>query len=71
MTGWKTFLAGLFVVILGYLQTVNWVELFNTPTKAGWSVVGIGIVFTALRFATNTSIFKSTSPAPMPPPENK
>jgi hypothetical protein len=64
--GWKTAIVSAIVAALGAAQGLDWITLVNTPTKAGWTAAGLAVLYAGLRAISITSIFKSTSPAPMP-----
>jgi len=65
--GYKTIIASIIVAALGAAQGLDWVTLVNSPTKAGWTAAGLAVFYAGLRAVSITSIFKTTSPAPMPP----
>ncbi len=80
LSGWKTV---IFNVVVLAIYALNQFNLFGTdnpaPTSdqvhAGLDAIDNGLVLLAaignaiLRAGSNTTIFKSTSPAPNPPPK--
>jgi len=60
--GWWTLIASLVFVILGQLQTWDWITLIQDPKTAGWIMTGIGILMAALRVITSTPIGQKTLP---------
>jgi hypothetical protein len=60
MTGYKTLITGALLAIVppltSYVEAINWDE-FMSPTMA-FFVSGIAMM--ALRFVTNTGVFKGT-----------
>lgn len=64
MQGWKTVIVAGALVLVGFLQSLDWVSLIpNDPKTVGWIVSAIGIVMGALRAASSTPVFKSSPPA--------
>lgn len=60
MKGWKTLLFGLFVAVSGVLQTFDWVTV--VPQDKTWSgavMLAIGAAVVALRYVTDSPMFKS------------
>lgn len=54
--GWWTLIAGLLTVVVGQLMTWDWISLIPDQTWAGRIVTGLGLLFTLLRFITNTPV---------------
>jgi hypothetical protein len=52
--GWWTLIGALVVVVLGQLQTWDWMTLLSDPKVAGWIMTAIGVAMAALRFITTT-----------------
>lgn len=60
MQGWKTVIIAGAITMVGFLQTVNWVDLIPNDTKTvGLIVTVIGVVMAALRALTSTPIGKA------------
>lgn len=67
LIGYKTLIVGSMITVLGALQGLDWAALMpNDPTTAGWVVSALGIIMMVLRMFTNTSVMRTTSPAPSP-----
>ncbi len=50
--GWWTMIGALAVVVVGQLQTWDWVNLVHDPVSAGWVITGLGVGMAALRYIT-------------------
>lgn len=57
LTGKRTALFGLVLVVLGALQGFDWITLVTDPTVAGRIVAGIGVAVMVLRAMTSTEMF--------------
>lgn len=55
LKGWKTLGFAAFVSIVGFLETVNWVDVVP-PEHQGPAMIGIGIVMAVLRVVTTTPV---------------
>ena len=56
--GWKTFIFGLALVVVGFMQQFDWATVIPTQ-YVGTVVAAIGIIAMYLRSVTNTPIFKA------------
>jgi hypothetical protein len=57
MKGSRTALVALLLVVLGALQSFEWVTIVSDAVVAGRIVAGIGIVMMVLRAMTDTALF--------------
>jgi hypothetical protein len=58
--GYRTFIFGALVSILGVVQGLNWVDVVHDPKVAGWIVAIIGLIVMVLRYFTDTPIGQTT-----------
>lgn len=67
ITGWKTLLFNSILIVIGALQTLDWVHLIpNNPQITGAIITVLGVIGAIIRTLTNTDVTKSTSKAPYP-----
>jgi hypothetical protein len=57
--GWWTMILSLVLVVVGQLQTWDWMTLVSDPKMVGWIVTGLGILMAALRVITGTPLGQS------------
>ncbi len=62
MKGWKTLTFALVLAVGGVLQTFDWATIVpQDQTWSGVAMLAVGAVVAALRYVTDSPIFKTNS----------